>query len=517
MTDANTDPQQAPTLDYILQQLQALSDEIHNHKHTGYDMSAQLNNTSFSGGSIINSTTLGNANTSGQLTLQVADGQGDTFIKAGTIADGDFANAGAGTGFILGIDDTDANKAKFFFGNASSYMKYDGTTFTVVGGVSVSKLDIPDTTTANSFHTDTSGNSWWGANVASGFGNATASISAAGNATFKSVSIGGNAVQYVITNSGIFSYGDGSDGAGVADGSTALAGATLAGSTYTLTRDVYYTDLTTSTGVTILPSGWRIFGTGTLTMNGTATISRNGNNGSAAGNIGGGGGNVARTPGGAALSDGYLKGVPAGGDGGGSSGGVQSAALPGVGVTNSIGVSGVGGGNQPGLKTDGGVATQSNVKLIANWHLATLLDIASSGSTVKFTGSASSSGGESGSVSGSSAGSGGGGGSGGVLVVVYNQMANSGNNTTTGLLANGGLGGAAGNASGFSGGGGGGGGASPGGTVAIYFRNIVIGANSIISVNGGVGGKGGDSVSTASATAGSNGNPGKIYSFQLSL
>ncbi len=48
-------------------------------------------------------------------------------------------------------------------------------------------LDIPDTTTDDSFHVESDGDTWWGANIADGIGNANASITKAGVGTFKSV------------------------------------------------------------------------------------------------------------------------------------------------------------------------------------------------------------------------------------------------------------------------------------------------------------------------------------------
>lgn len=369
-------------------------------------------------------------------------------------------------GYILGVDPTDG-RAKFIIGDATNYISWDGTTLTVTGSASVTSLDIPDTTTANSFHVDNTGNTWWGANVASGISAANASVTSAGLATFKNVLVGGTTTQYQINNSGIFSFGDGSDGAGAADGSTALSGATLSGGNYTLTRDVYYTNLTVSTGVTIFAAGYRIFGTGTLTMNGTGTIDRSGKVGSSG--TGGAGVNPGNGgSGGSALADGYLKGSVAGSAGGGG-GGAGSSPNPGSGssgtsVSNSLGSNGsaggaggqggtghLGGSPEAGGSSTGGTAAASNVKLIANWHLATLLDISSTGSTVKFN------------TAGGSAGGGGGGGG-------------TPSNTSDGQ----------------NGGGGGGGGAgSGGGIVAIYFRNIVIGASAVISANGGGGGAGG--------------------------
>lgn len=50
-----------------------------------------------------------------------------------------------------------------------------------------------------------------------------------------------------------------------------------AANVYTMTRDIYLTDCTINSGVFINTAGYRIFGTGTLTNNGT--IRNNGGNG----------------------------------------------------------------------------------------------------------------------------------------------------------------------------------------------------------------------------------------------
>ena len=49
--------------------------------------------------------------TSKSIVLAVSDGTGDVEIRSG-IATGDFANAGAANGFIIGLDDSDSNKVK---------------------------------------------------------------------------------------------------------------------------------------------------------------------------------------------------------------------------------------------------------------------------------------------------------------------------------------------------------------------------------------------------------------------
>ena len=60
-------------------------------------------------------------------------------------------------------------------------------------------------------------------------------------------------------------FGQGADGA-----------ATLTGNNV-LTRDVYYTNLTLVTGSVLVTSGFRVFVNGTLSLQGTARISQDGN------------------------------------------------------------------------------------------------------------------------------------------------------------------------------------------------------------------------------------------------
>jgi hypothetical protein len=67
---------------------------------------------------------------SGTLTLAIADGQGDCFINSGKT---DFTNAEAG--FILGLDDSDGNKAKFYVGDAANYINWNGSTLAIGGDI----------------------------------------------------------------------------------------------------------------------------------------------------------------------------------------------------------------------------------------------------------------------------------------------------------------------------------------------------------------------------------------------
>ena len=377
-----------------------------------------------------------------------------------------------------------------------------------------------------------------------------ASISSGGDAVFKSIKVGGSSRQYTLSNDGLFSYGDGADGTATCDGSTAVTGMSRSGSIYTMTRDVYFTILTINDGVTVKKNGYRLFVNDTLNLNGI--LDRNGNDGGTGGvgmfvnsGIASGGG------GGAALSTGYLTGSLSGGSGANANPG---AAGNGGSVQNSLGFDGNSGGGGGAGGTEGnetsggsgGTATPSNVRLTVGVQLAWLLDVSSSGSTVKYTSSAAAGGGGTGdwagptfSASSTTGGGGGGGASAGAMMAVYAKNIIIGLNGR--IRANGGVGGNGGAGSshlsngvypGLRGsGGGGGGGGGNGGTIILAFNSIKFGNDPInvmtniatyVTVNpgnGGVGGVGGFGTlsSGGSGINGSNGTAGRIYTFQLSL
>ncbi len=108
-----------------------------------------------------------------------------------------------------GISNTDLESTNFVTGSSGWRLDADGNleanAGTFRGALQANSIDIPDTTTANSFHTDNQGNSWWGATT---FGAAPASISKAGAANFSSLTISG----YAQSTAGTFG-GDGTDGA----------------------------------------------------------------------------------------------------------------------------------------------------------------------------------------------------------------------------------------------------------------------------------------------------------------
>jgi len=129
-------------------------------------------------------------------------------------------------------------------------------------------------------------------------------------------------------------FGDGSDG-----------DVTISVNT-TLTRDMFYGDLTVNTGVTLTTAGFRVFVKGTLTK--TGTIANNGGNGGNGGNGSGVDGGAAGSAGAVAAGgslpageDGKAGGVGGTGNGGGQNG---TAGTAGDSAAKSIGSAGVAGG-----------------------------------------------------------------------------------------------------------------------------------------------------------------------------
>lgn len=303
--------------------------------------------------------------------------------------------------------------------------------------------------------------------------------------------------------------------------------------TTTLTADKYYDNLTVGEADIINPAGYRLFVQNTAIINGK--IKRNGNNG---GN--GGAGRVDAGPiavsgvAGEALADGYLKGSVAGGTGSdgytdGNGNNLGGGLTAGTATTNSLGLDGSSGGgggsstwppSSGSAGAAGGVATASNVKLIANWHLATLLDISSTGSSVKFSnsGGGGGGGGGAGGLSANKGGGGGGGGSSGGIIAIYAK--NIVISATGSIEADGGNGGNGGTATQSAAGGGGGGAGGNGGIIVMTYNTLV--NNGTISAAGGNGGIGGlgNTYSGQTGSAGGDGNDGSagiIYQFQLSL
>ncbi len=259
---------------------------------------------------------------------------------------------------------------------------------------------------------------------------------------------------------GVPLFGTGADGAGTITEDT------------TLTADMYYTDLTVDSAITLTTAGYRVYVSGTLTLNGTIA-----NNGAAA---------VADVAGAAAPGVTIGAGA-AGGAGGGTTGTAGTSTTVSLGEVGGAGGAGTGGAGGAATTAADPSAETGGVKCFR------LLTAALEGrarllaSTVAPTGGA---GGSGGGGNTTTKGGGGGGGGGGVLVAAK-ALAGAGS-----IFAKGGAG-AAGEAT-LCGGGGGGG----GGWIVLISRSS---ANPYtLSVAGGSGGASGGSTGVA-GTAGTAG------------
>lgn len=280
-------------------------------------------------------------------------------------------------------------------------------------------------------------------------------------------------------------FGDFGDGR---DGNVTIAG----GATTTLSRDMYYNNLTINGD--LVTGNYRVFVKDTVS--GSGRFMQDGVNGGNGGNSGCGGGDEGGSAGsnGTAIS-GYFTtfAAPASGRGGFSS----NSGSNGTSATSSIGVN----GSASASGQTGGVSSTSTVFGILSWQTLAGLDITSSGLPTKLTPNSSSAspsgGGNNGGTGCEGAGSGGTGSGGGLLWLVANNWAGSFT-----MQAKGGNGGNGGNSSNSGTGIGNGGSGGPGGSsVAIYRNKTWTGT---YALNGGTAGSAG----TGTANAGTNGVAG---------
>lgn len=269
--------------------------------------------------------------------------------------------------------------------------------------------------------------------------------------------------------------GDGSDG-----------DATISSNT-TITRDMYYNNLTIDATFTLNTGGFMIFVRGTLTNNGT--ISRAGGSGGvggATGTAGAVGGTIAGVTVGAGGS------ATAGGAGGTNAGSQAAAVAAQTGFGGAGGASGAGGtaAGAGGSSRAGGTMTQRIWR-----HVQTIWGLSAAGTYG--TGGAGGAGGGGGGGSGalSGAGGGGGGSGGGSIYLACNTLVNNGIITVAG-----GNGGNGGNASGLNTAGGGGGGGGGGGRIYIICNTNSV--NGTLTVSGGAAGTGGTGNGTGGAGSG---------------
>ena len=100
-----------------------------------------------------------------------------------------FANSG------IQLEYNSGNPRAYMGDGATNYFKYEGGAVTISGSLVAGEIHIPDLTTANSFHTNSTGNSWWGCNVAdfnTDPANAPAYVLSTGVAKFSTVSLTGS-------------------------------------------------------------------------------------------------------------------------------------------------------------------------------------------------------------------------------------------------------------------------------------------------------------------------------------
>ena len=264
--------------------------------------------------------------------------------------------------------------------------------------------------------------------------------------------------------------GDGSDGTATCDGATAVAGMSRSGSTYTMTRDVYFSALTVNAGVTVIAGGFRLFVAGTLTIAATGLIHNNG--GAASGGVGGSGG----------------LGATGSGTGGfyapGSAGGSTVGAQPPSGANYYYTCGGTGGAGA----YSAGVAVAPPAGFGGIPRSVGMMDSLFQPLSASFVALAANSHGGGTGGGGSATGQGGGGG-GGVVAIFAKSIVNNG-----AIQARGGAGASETGSNANSGGGGGG---------FVFLAYTSLSGSGTIDANGGAKGTGG---SGAAGNNGSNGN-----------
>lgn len=277
-------------------------------------------------------------------------------------------------------------------------------------------------------------------------------------------------------------FGDGSDGSAAFDGTSTPAGTSKSSNTYTLLRDVYYTDATVSSAVTIITNSFRIFCSGTLTTQAGSVIHNNGaSGGNGATGLSGGAGGTAGTT----IASGTLPGGTAGVIGGAGGVGTNGSGPGGAGT---IGNNGIATTNSWGASSSSPGSNQSGAGGAAN----------------AFSGGAAAGGGSSASATASLVGP-------HVIFSVYSMATLAGTVVTDSANSPsaGGGGGGAGSFTGHSHGGHGGGGGGTGSTggFVVIFAQIISCSGTIESLggDGGNGGNGGDATTDMSEQVGGGG------------
>ena len=289
----------------------------------------------------------------------------------------------------------------------------------------------------------------------------------------------------------------------------------------TLTRDMYYRNLTIPASVVINPNGFRIFVSEMLDISAAsagaiAGILGAGGNGAAGGTAGGAG---ARSTGTVTNSMLQTAGV-AGGTGTSTTGGNGTAGttITFTAVTQQAGTGGAGGTGSGGTAGSGGAgatATSSSNFAAYGYSINPYL-YSNGGGTSYFGVTPGAGGGGAGSGDTSVSGGGGGGaGAGGQFIWIAARFINRGSNSTAAIIqSRGSAGGNGGTPTTGSAGGGGGGAGGNGGVVHVYYGYLlgsqITNAIDVSSGAGGTGGTGTYSTGTSGGTGGYAGAAGRV-------
>jgi hypothetical protein len=298
-------------------------------------------------------------------------------------------------------------------------------------------------------------------------------------------------------------FGDGSDG-----------DVSLSSGITSLTRDMFYNNLTLSGTAQIVTNGYRIFVKGVLDLSAAGAFAINWN--------GSGGNNAVNQTGGTAVTVGTAQALGNGGQGTAGATGVvgagAQAAAPtnltpsngGASVTSGAGGSGLAGANAGGVTRAGATVTNSSfLRVYSIYFIRGVLQILAG---------AGGPGGGSGGGDGVNLGRGGGaGGNGGGVIAIYaKQITRSGSTAAGAICSCAGAGGVG--ASGVAGNVGGGGGGSGGGGGFVYLAYESLSgtaATNMINADGGAGGNGGNGLGTGNGgNGGGGGNGGNIFALK---
>lgn len=283
--------------------------------------------------------------------------------------------------------------------------------------------------------------------------------------------------------------------------------------TVTLTRDMFYENLTISGVGKLIVGGYRIFVSGILNLTGAAAgaiqaTGANGGAGAAAGNGGAlGGAGTANTIG--------VGTVGVIGGAGGTAAGVEGATGTSP-VAGQGGPSGAGSTGGTGTSGAGGAARPPVAILLGSPFTRFATDLLRA--AVVYGGGGGAPGGSGGGGDGTSgAGGGGGGGAGGVIYLAANFIRTNGAAASSiqALGGNGGTGGSP--AGGTRGAGGGGPGAGGGWIYLIYGTKLDTAASNVLDVSGGGSGSGGTGTNGANSggASGGGGGGGRIDLFNM--